>query len=234
MSYFEYDRHVEHWDEMLSDPDKKKRSETWFDKNTLDRWRHDRMREPLLPIVEFDPDASWLTVGDGRYGADGNHVLSLGAKNVHCSDISDALLKEGAEKGFIAEYSAQNAESLSFVDNSFDWVYCKESFHHFPRPYIALYEMFRVCKKGVILTEPRDQAIDRAPMNWVLKTVKKILGRGDGEYHYHSFETVGNYVYTLSEREIEKFALGMHYRYVAFSGVNDAYVNGVENVQMDS
>jgi hypothetical protein len=33
---------------------------------------------------------------------------------------------------------------------------------------------------------------------------------------------------------MKKFTLGMHYRYVAFSGVNDTYVDDVEYVQMDS
>lgn len=231
-SYFRYDNHVEHWDEVLSDPDKKAHSETWFDKGTLDAWRHQRMHTPLDVIVEHDNESSWLTVGDGRYGTDGNYLLEVGAKNVHCTDISDVMLRIGNEKGFIKDYSAQNAEELHFSDNSFDWVYCKESFHHFPRPYIALYEMFRVARKGVILTEPRDQDIDKAPLSPVLKVLKVVLGRG--KKVQHSFEKVGNYVYSLSEREIEKFMLGMHYIDVAYYDLNDSYFKGVEKIKLDS
>ena len=42
------------------------------------------------------------------------------------------------------------------------------------------------------------------------------------------FEEVGNYKYSISRREIEKVALGLNYKMVAFKGNNDAYVKGVE------
>ncbi len=58
------------------------------------------------------------------------------------------LLGKGSELGFIGEYSAQNAESLSFASNSFDYVFCKDAMHHCPRPVIALYEMLRVARGG--------------------------------------------------------------------------------------
>jgi hypothetical protein len=39
---------------------------------------------------------------------------------------------------------------------------------------------------------------------------------------------VGNYKYSISRREIEKVALGLNHKMVAFKGINDAYVSGVE------
>ena len=36
---------------------------------------------------------------------------------------------------------------------------------------------------------------------------------------------VGNYVYTTSERELEKFMLGIHHNTIAFTGINDHYSN---------
>ena len=42
------------------------------------------------------------------------------------------------------------------------------------------------------------------------------------------WEEVGNYAYTISEREIEKVALGMRYAACAFKGLNDYYEKGVE------
>ena len=230
--HFKYDRHTEHWDETLEDPERLKISESWFKENTLDYWRHAQMRKPLEIFIKSDADTSWLTVGDGRYGTDAHYLLKKGAKEVHASDISDSLLKIGHEKGFIDAYSAQNAESLSFEDNSFDYVYCKESFHHFPRPFIALDEMFRVARKAVILTEPRDILIDKPPFAFVMKTLKRLLRRPHN--NGHSFEEVGNYVYSISERELEKFLLGMHYTDIAYIGCNDAYILGIEFIKMDS
>jgi ubiquinone/menaquinone biosynthesis C-methylase UbiE len=221
-----YDRHPEEWDRVLRDPDRARVAETWLRTDTLDAWRHDRMREPLIPLIRALPQASWLTVGDGRYGTDANWLLRNGAEHVHASDVSDTLLKIGAAKGFIGAFSAQNAEALGFPDASFDFVLCKEALHHFPRPFVALYEMFRVARRAVVLIEPRDVTADRALFAPVLEGVRWLLGRRTR----HGFEPVGNYVYTISEYEIEKFLLGMHYRDVAFLGLNDHYIHGAETV----
>jgi ubiquinone/menaquinone biosynthesis C-methylase UbiE len=226
-----YDRSQEEWDSYLEDPQRKATAFTWFESDTVDHWRHDRMRAFLRPIIDCDPAASWLTVGDGRFGTDGNALMKLGALNVHCSDISDTLLKIGCQQGFIKSYSAQNAENIKFGDGSFNYVYCKEAFHHFPRPYIALYEMFRVANKAVVLTEPRDYIVDRGWAHPLLYLLRKILFKNTNN---HSFEQVGNYIYTLSIREMEKFLLGMHYNLIAFYEINDAYQAGVEFIKLDS
>ena len=42
----------------------------WLENDTIDAWRHARMYSALDPLLETYPDASWLTVGDGRYGKD--------------------------------------------------------------------------------------------------------------------------------------------------------------------
>lgn len=231
--YVKYDRHGDEWDRVIKDPERAKVGRSWLRSDTVDAWRHDRMRLPLKAIISSDVDASWLTIGDGRYGTDANFLLRSGVKRVHCTDISDTLLKEGASCGFITEFSAQNAEALNFDDNSFDYVYCKEAFHHFPRAFVALYEMFRVARKGVVITEPRDNDNDPAPLTFVRDIAKRIVRRR-ADIATHSFETVGNYVYTVSERELEKFMLGMHYRDIAFTGLNDAYIQGVEFASLAS
>lgn len=174
------------------------------------------MHQVLDPFIE--PGGEWLTVGDGRFGSDAQYIISKGA-NAHASDISATLLKIASDKGLIGSYSAQNAEALSFEDDSFDYVYCKESFHHFPRPYIALNEMFRVARKAVILTEPRDVDIDRGRFSRIIEWANRLRGK----HSYHEFEEVGNFIYRLSQHELEKFMLGMHYRHIAFKPMNDAY-----------
>jgi len=88
-----------------------------------------------------------LTVGDA-YGHDANYLIDNGVQNVIASDISDEFLAVSKEVGIVEQYSAENAENLSFENNSIDYILCKETYHHFPRPYAALYEMIRVAKKG--------------------------------------------------------------------------------------
>ena len=228
-----YDNHREEWDKALTDVKRRKVASTWIEQdNTLDRWRHNRMYNQLRELVQFDRNMSWLTVGDGRYGTDANALLTLGATDVMCSDISDTLLKIGHKNGFIKNFSMENAENLSFKENEFDFTLCKEAYHHFPRPHIALHEMLRVSRIGVILIEPCDASINPKILNIIIPMIKKIFNKPT--YNKHRFEEVGNYIFTISERELEKVQLGMHRQYIAYKYINDFYQEGFEFILMDS
>jgi ubiquinone/menaquinone biosynthesis C-methylase UbiE len=236
--HIKYDNHEEEWEKVLNVESRKKIASTWLEKNkTINRWRHDRMYKLLKPLINFDINLNWLTVGDGRYGTDANALLSLGVKDVMCTDISDKLLRIGNENGFINQYSAENAENMSFENESFDFVLCKEAYHHFPRPHIALHEMFRVSKVGVILIEPCDAKISTPFFDilfpFIKKIRRKILNR-EYDDSGHAFEPVGNYVFSISERELEKIQLGMHRRFIAFNNMNDYYESGYEFIKLDS
>jgi len=234
MEEIKYDKSIKEWQECLDNENRKKVSETWINgEGTLDRWRHQRIYNLLKPIINNDKKKTWVTIGDGRFGTDANALMNMGAEKVLCTDISDILLKKGKEVGFIDEYSQQNGENLSFKDNSYDYVLCKEAYHHFPRPSIALYEMLRVCKIAVLLIEPNDATIESKPLAFIVPFVKKILGQ-NANLDRHEFEEVGNYCYRISKREVEKFQLGMHRRYVAFKGINDYYQEGVEFINLDT
>ncbi len=228
-----YDNQDQEWENCLSIEEKKLHASQWLKKNTLDYWRHKRMLSTIKPFIK--KDEKWLTIGDGRYGTEANFLISNGA-NALATDYSDKLLKISKEIGFINEYKKENAESLSFQDNEFDYVLIKEAFHHFPRPWIALYEAFRVCKKGVILIEPNDQITYR--LNIFSKFLKKIFNlykKLTGKYlnkDCYSFEEVGNFIYTTNTRELEKFLLGMHYRDIGFIELNDHYIKGVEYIDL--
>lgn len=194
-----------------------------FDATTMAAWRHEQLCSVLNPIFESEPGAKWLTTGDGRWGLDAWFIQNKGC-DVVATDISDSRLKEACEYGFIKEFKKENAESLSFGDGTFDYILCKASYHHFPRPMIALYEMLRVASKGVVLIEP----VDRYITGNFLEVLFRILI--NDVFHIekkHQFEKVAkNYVYTVSEREIEKVALGMNYPAVAFKGINLSALQG--------
>ncbi|MCX7986598.1 MAG: class I SAM-dependent methyltransferase, partial [Bacteroidales bacterium] len=72
------------------------------------------------------------------------------------------------------KYRKENAEQLSVPDNSYDYVSCREALHHFPRPYLALYEMLRVSKKGIIIIEPID-ILAKMPIILFLKNILDIF-----------------------------------------------------------
>ena len=66
---------------------------------------------------------------------------------------------------------------------------------------------------------------DNPSIFWTFKGVfKKILGKS-GNY---GFEKVGNFIYRINRKELEKFLLGMNYRDIAFNKVIDKYTSGVE------
>lgn len=223
-----YLQHSDHFKEYTQDGEKAAQAKTWFEKDTVDAWRHQRMYQALDPILTTEPSMKWLTVGDGRYGKDAKYIIEKGCDAL-ATDISEYLLKEANAYGYIKNYKVENAESLSFKDSEFDFIFCKESYHHFPRPMVALYEMLRVAKTGVILVEPNDPYITDKFSNLFFRnfknTVKYLLGKKNSK---HSFEESGNYVFSISKREIEKVALGLNYKIVAFKEINDAYVTGVE------
>ena len=227
-----YQQHSEYFKEYTQEGEKVAHAKTWIEEDTVDAWRHQRMYQALDPILAVEPEAKWLTVGDGRYGKDAHYITEKGSDAL-ATDISEYLLKEAKDIGYITEYKVENAESLSFNDSEFDYVFCKESYHHFPRPMLALYEMLRVAKSGVLLIEPIDPFITERFSIILLRPIKNLIKVFLGkENRKHAFEGSGNYVYTLSKREVEKVALGLNYKTVAFKGITDAYVFGVEYEKM--
>ncbi len=185
----------------------------------LDYWRHERMYECLRPFLAAG--GTWLTIGDG-IGTDAQWLEQQGAE-VIATDISDSILIQAKEQGYIYNFRRENAEKMSLENNSFDFVVCKEAYHHFPRPYLALYEMIRVAKQAIIIIEPQDPQL-RMPLLLALKNILSPRAPRLLEKLWKnrfSFEEVGNYVYKVSEREIEKTAMGLGLPAVAFRGLND-------------
>jgi ubiquinone/menaquinone biosynthesis C-methylase UbiE len=233
-----YKRNELHFKAYARGGPKEEMAKSWLNADTVDSWRHQHMYGSIDPLLLSYPEAKWLTVGDGRYGNDAHYIQQKGLSAL-ATDISDFLLKEAKEIGYVTDWRKENAESLSFSDEEFDFVLCKESYHHFPRPMVALYEMIRVAKKGVILIEPNDhEIISPSRMTLLLsyllfrffiKCVERFLGK-EIYSNFGGYEPAGegNYIFTISEREIEKVALGLNLEAVAFKGVNDCYIEGVE------
>ncbi|HSS95424.1 MAG TPA: methyltransferase domain-containing protein [Terriglobales bacterium] len=193
------------------------------------------MISAIDPLLNAFDGARWLTVGDGRYGSDAHYIESQGSSAL-ATDISDVLLKQAVKEGYIKEAQKENAEALSFQDGDFDFALCKDSLHHFPRPTLAIYEMLRVSKQAIALIEPNDDQIVSGLAEHVYRSVKDFffmvfLRREKRNYQY---EEVGNFIYTISRREIEKIALALNYEVVAFKGINNYYIDGSEYEKLDA
>ena len=195
----------------------------YLSKNSLRYKLNIRTLDILCPL--FNDRNSWLTVGD-LAGMEANYLID---KNqvVTASDISDILLKKAHEMGIIKSYSRQNVENITYDNAAFDYVICRESFHHFPRAYLGLYEMIRVARKAAIIIEPVD-ILSRMP--WIL-LIKNFCDRINPYLinkiwkNRFSFETVGNYVFKLSAREVEKMAMGIGLPCLAIKEMNILLLN---------
>ncbi len=181
-----------------------------------DAWRHRRMLECALPLLREYPGSSWMTIGDGNFGSDAYFLKNNGAK-VLATSISDATLRVAKEKGFVEDIKAENAETLSCGEDAFDFTFCKEAYHHFPRPAIAFYEMLRASRKAVVLIEPCEAPV--RPLDFAKALVKKLLRRDLSAL----FESSGNFIFRLNVREVEKMMTALNYRCVAYRAFNDFY-----------
>jgi len=233
-----YREHETHYEGHTDDGEHAGDAETWLRSDTVDAWRHHRKHRSLDPLLEADSESEWVTIGDGRWGREAMYIEEHGHDAV-ATDISDELLQEAQERGLIDDFSKENAEDLSFDDESFDYAFCKESLHHFPRPYLAIYEMLRVTRKGIVLLHINDKpVVDSAftkltyeSLTAVKNGLKRLLGRGETA-HFESGS--GNYVYMFSRRELEKLALGLSYDTIAFRGLNDHHIEGAEQEKLAS
>jgi hypothetical protein len=101
--------------------------------------------------------------------------------------------------------------------------------------------MLRVARRGVVLIEPDESPVFMGPRHlakMMLKAALIRLGLG-GRFGDRStsvidcgvnwYEEVGNFGYSITRREMERVALGLNLPHVAFRGLNDAYVPGVED-----
>ncbi len=163
---------------------------------------------------------SWLTVGD-YLGFEAKYFQEHNQK-VIASDISDAFLREAKKEGLIENYSKENVEGLSFGEGEIDYVSCREAFHHFPRAYLGAYEMIRVARKAAIIIEPID-ILSKSALLLNIKNIADIFSPyliNKLWKNRFSWEKVGNYVFKISEREVEKMAMGIGLPCIAFKNMN--------------
>ncbi len=226
--------------------------DSWLDEKSADSWRHQRMYEGPRLLLDNKLD-KWVTIGDGRGGLDSIRLRKIGFENVLATDIAENLLKRFKDLGKIPDYAIVNAEKLPYENKSVDFIFCKESLHHFPQPYKALYEFYRVARKGFILIEPNDptevmfkthQILSVAIKRRIKNTILTILGKRRTSrfsnlpttvgFNEPAWEPSGNYTYCFGRRDYERFAYGLGLPAFAIKGLNDHYVEGCEFEEADA
>ncbi len=154
-------------------------------------------------VDEFilDKKSSVLICGGGSL--DHSVFYELGFCSVTISNL-DSRMHADEYKPFLWRF--ENAESLSFPDEHFDYVVIHAAIHHASLPHKVLTEMYRVAKQGVLAFEARDSIVMRC---------MELLGFSQTYEHAAVFfnncaaggvnnSEISNYVYRWTEREVEK------------------------------
>lgn len=132
-------------------------------------------------------------------GGDAKIFRDIGFTNVTISNLD----KDRTDGIAPYEWVREDAEQLSYSDNSFDWVIEDAGLHHCASPHKALTEMYRVCRKGIIALEARDSTAMRGAIALGLVPQFELIGVAIAGFGLRD-TPIPNYIYRWSEREVHK------------------------------
>src|SRR5205814_4551563 len=103
-------------------------------------------------------------------------------------------------------WSYQDAESLTFADNSFDMVMACAGLHHCHSPHRALLEMYRVARHCALALEARDSFLSRIAVHLGVVDEYELTAVVGNDYAFGGVKntSVPNYIYRCTEREVIK------------------------------
>ena len=161
-------------------------------------------RQFYSSIVEkriINKDSSILICGGGLL--DKETFLNLEYTNVTLSNLDT---RTSADKFAPYKWDYQDAQSLSYNDDSFDYVVIHAAIHHAPMPHKVLLEMYRVSRIGILAFEARDSLLMQivTKLNLAQEYEHAAVFYNDCSHGGVNNTHIPNYVYRWTEREIEK------------------------------
>ena len=183
---------------------------------------HDYFREipfrklkQLLDETKVDLNHQEILVSCCGSGMDIHYLKKFYDAKYFATDISQNAVQTTVNSFTDVKGQAEDLESLSFKDNTFDYSFVAAALHHLPRPLVGLYELYRVAKKGVIVIEPSDSLLTRLATRLRLAT---------------EIEESGNYVYRIHPWDIKRItrSLFCDFDYVRFFATHRIAKNNLE------
>jgi len=100
----------------------------------------------------------------------------------------------------------QDAESLTYPDDSFDLAVISAGLHHCASPHRALLELYRVGRFGLLALEARDSALMRFAQRAGVVDEFELTAVAANDFRAGGVRNTAtpNYVYRWTEREVEK------------------------------
>lgn len=157
--------------------------------------------EQLLDTGVLDRQMRVLVVCGGD--ADRDALQACGLRNVVISNLDTRM--DGDEFAPF-DWSFQDAEELSFDDDTFDFALCHWGLHHCYSPHRAVQEMYRVSRKGILFFEPCDNLLTRLGVTLHVgqRYEHAAVFYNDNAYGGVRNSPIPNYIYRWTEREVIK------------------------------
>lgn len=134
--------------------------------------------------------------------------------------IASATSKLSADSGNVA-FQTENAEKLSFEDNSFDLVISCETIEHVFNPQIMVSEMFRVLKPGGRVLLTTENYFNGLILSWLQTWLfKRPFNSGSGVQPHENFMIfyiTGKWFKKAGFNSLETFS--SHYQWLLLPGV---------------
>jgi ubiquinone/menaquinone biosynthesis C-methylase UbiE len=156
--------------------------------NRLQRFLCELALEEAAKLIGGNLTGKTILIVCAGDGFDADYWHRLGAL-VTATDLSGEACKKIKERNPAIVTKVEDAEHLSFANESFDYVIVRAGLHHLPRPLVGLYEMLRVAKEGILVMEAQDSLLLRLIVRMGLAL---------------EIEPSGNYVYRFTRREMRK------------------------------
>lgn len=162
--------------------------------------RHLFYKRIVSKLIE-NRNGSILVCGGGTL--DKEVLQESGFQNVTISNLDTRMT---GDEFAPFKWKYENAESLTFPAESFDYVVIHAAMHHCFLPHKVLTEMYRVARKGVLAFESRDSATMRLleRLGVACSYEHAAVYFNDCRYGGVNNTEIPNYVYRWTELEIEK------------------------------